>query len=101
MLFVPQFYQRIRSNEAKIHLTAARMADYMIRQDWLTNYQFIEGIDRSLKGVARRTSYASGLDTAIEDLERYYEQIAQHFQYFWPTLVDYINQIRTNLLIHL
>lgn len=99
--FVSQFYQTIRGNETKLPSAAARMADYMIRQDWLTNYQFIEGIDRSLKGVSRRTSYASGLDTAIEDLERYHDRIAQHFQYFWPALVDHTERFRTNLFLPL
>lgn len=77
------------------------MADYMIQQDWLTNYQFLEGIDRSLKGVSRRTAYPSGLDTAIEDLELYYDQIGQHFAYFWPQLVDHCIQTRLTLLINL
>lgn len=73
------------------------MAEYMIRQDWLTNYQYAEGLDRSLKGVSRRTAFPSGLDTAIEDLERYYERIARHFSYFWPALVSHIQQVRTTL----
>lgn len=96
--FVSYFYQTLRDNERQLPPPAVRMADYMIRQDWLSNYQFIEGIDRSLKGIARRTAYPSGLDTAVVDLERYYDRIALHFRYFWPALVDHISQFRTNLL---
>lgn len=96
--FVPYFYQTLQENSARLPTPAARMADYMIRQDWLTNYQFMDGIDRSLKGVARRTMYPSGLDTAIEDLERYYTRIAGHFMYFWPALNTHIQQTRTVLI---
>ncbi|GAB2540437.1 acyl carrier protein phosphodiesterase [Spirosoma aerophilum] len=96
-VFVNDFYQTLRQNSVRLPTGAARMADYMIQQDWLTNYQFTEGVDRSLKGVSRRTAFPSGLDTAIEDLERYYELIARHFTYFWPTLVDHIQQVRSTL----
>lgn len=96
--FVPYFYQLLQHNSARLPTPAARMADYMIRQDWLTSYQFMEGIDRSLKGVARRTVYPSELDTAIDDLERYYDQIAHHFTYFWPALVDHCQQTRAYLI---
>ncbi|GAB3012233.1 acyl carrier protein phosphodiesterase [Spirosoma pulveris] len=95
--FIGSFYQTIEENAARLPTGAARMAEYMIRQDWLTNYQYAEGLDRSLKGVSRRTAFPSGLDTAIEDLERYYERIARHFSYFWPALVSHIQQVRTTL----
>ncbi|GAB3956464.1 ACP phosphodiesterase [Spirosoma harenae] len=99
--FVPFFYQTIQQNTSRLPAAAARMAEYMIRHDWLTSYQFTEGIDRSLKGVSRRTAYPSGLDTAIEDFTAYYDQIATHFFYFWPDLVSHIQQIRTTLLANL
>ena len=95
--FIHQFYGTLQENKTRLPASAARMADYMIRQDWLTNYQFPDGIDRSLKGVSRRTAFPSGLDTAIEDLTKYYDQIAGHFAYFWPALVEHIKQTRSAL----
>ena len=100
-VFVPDFYQTLQDNVTRLSPSAAHMADYMMRQDWLTNYQFIDGIDRSLKGVSRRTAYPSGLDTAIEDLELYYDPIGQHFAYFWPQLVSHCQQTRLTLLTNL
>ncbi|UFH52386.1 ACP phosphodiesterase [Spirosoma sp. KNUC1025] len=96
--FVPGFYQTLQHNTSRLPPSAVRMADYMIQHDWLTNYQFLDGIDRSLKGVSRRTVYPSGLDSAIEDLVQYYDQIASHFAYFWGALVAHIQQIRTTLI---
>ncbi|GAB4036665.1 acyl carrier protein phosphodiesterase [Spirosoma gilvum] len=99
--FVAYFYQIIQTNTNRLPAHASRMAEYMIRQDWLSGYQFLEGIDRSLKGVARRTAYPSGLDTAIEDLERYYTEIGEHFTNFWPNFVTSIQNVRTTLLANL
>ena len=99
--FIPYFYQTLQQNIVRLPATATRMTDYMIRQDWLTNYQFTEGIDRSLKGVSRRTAYPSGLDTVIADFTLYYDQIAGHFRYFWPALAEHIQQTRTSLLENL
>jgi acyl carrier protein phosphodiesterase len=92
--FVPDFYRVLTENTVRLPPAAGRMAEYMIRQDWLANYQFAEGIDRSLKGVSRRTAYPSGLDTAIIDFNEYYDQIARHFTLFWPALVDHCQQTR-------
>lgn len=99
--FVSDFYHVLTENVVRLPPAAGRMAEYMIRQDWLTNYQFAEGIDRSLKGVSRRTAYPSGLDTAIVDFTAYYDQIARHFSLFWPALVDHCQQTRTLLLSRL
>ena len=96
--FVPHFYQTLQNNISRLPVPAVRMTEYMIRQNWLTNYQFMDGIDRSLKGVSRRTVYPSGLDTAIEDLELYYDEISKHFSYFWPALVEHCHQTRIDLL---
>lgn len=92
--FVPDFYHVLTENTPRLPPAAGRMAEYMIRQDWLTNYQFSEGIDRSLKGVSRRTAYPSGLDTAIVDFTRYYDHIARQFSLFWPALVGHCELYR-------
>lgn len=99
--FVAFFYQTLQTHANRLPAPVVRMAEYMIRQDWLTSYQYLDGIDRSLKGVARRTAYPSGLDTAIEDLERYYTEIGEQFANFWPDFVTTIQNIRTTLLANL
>ncbi len=95
--FVGFVYQTIRANADQLPPDARRMADAMMRYDWLLHYQTRDGIDRSLKGLARRTAFASGLDTAILDFDRYYDQIGGHFAYFWPQLVEHVRQARATL----
>ncbi|MBD2701978.1 DUF479 domain-containing protein [Spirosoma sp. BT702] len=96
--FVQAFYQTLQLNQSRLPAAAVRMTDYMIRQDWLTNYQFAEGIDRSLKGLSRRTAYPSGLDTAIEDFTTYYDLIGSQFARFWPDLVAHTEPLRSGVV---
>jgi acyl carrier protein phosphodiesterase len=84
--FVAFTYQTIRDHPAMLPPNAQRMADAMIRQDWLTNYQTRPGIDRTLKGLSQRTAHPSGLDTVIQDFEQYYDRIGIVFREFWGDL---------------
>jgi acyl carrier protein phosphodiesterase len=88
--FVPFVYQTVTDRLDTLPPNARRMAETMIRQDWLTNYQHADGIDRTLKGLSRRTAYPSGLDTAIDDFTGYYDRIGVIFGEFWGKLVELI-----------
>ncbi|WP_338877085.1 ACP phosphodiesterase [Spirosoma sp. SC4-14] len=96
--FTAFFYAALRQLSLRFPASAVRMLDGMIRYDWISNYQTFDGIDRSLNGIARRTAFPSGLDTAIIDLERYYGQINSQFLQFWPELVEHASQVRKALL---
>jgi len=96
--FTAFFYTSLRRLSPRFPASANRMLDAMIRYDWVRSYQTLDGIDRSLKGISRRTAFPSGLDTAIVDLERYYEPIYAHFTGFWPELAEHISQLRKTIL---
>ena len=68
---------------------ARRMLTAMIQYDWIPYYATFDGVERSLRGIARRTSFPSGLETAVADLERYYDEFEAAFGRFWPSLVAY------------
>ncbi|MGV3561534.1 acyl carrier protein phosphodiesterase [Larkinella arboricola] len=89
-LFVRHFYNIIQSQRDQLPEGARRMSDYMIQYDWLTGYQSLEGIDRSLKGIARRTAFPSNLDTAIEDLNTNYRSFERYFRQFFPLLQQHV-----------
>ncbi|GAB3338251.1 acyl carrier protein phosphodiesterase [Larkinella ripae] len=89
-VFVPRLYRFLQTHQNQLPDAARRMSGYMIQQDWLTNYQYLEGIDRSLKGIARRTAFVSNLDTAIEDLKENYAIFDQGFDRFFPDLQHHV-----------
>ncbi|WP_234733866.1 acyl carrier protein phosphodiesterase [Tellurirhabdus bombi] len=90
--FVQNFYGVIRRRQESLPVAAHRMADYMIQQDWLTAYRTLEGIDRSLKGMSRRTAFPSNLDTAVDDLRQHYAAFESGFALFFPQLKAAVRQ---------
>lgn len=95
--FTQYYYETVQRNSDHFPALAVGMLDALIQHDWIRHYPTIEGIDRSLKGVSRRTAFPSGLDTAVVDLERYYVEIGQSFNRFWLDLVAEVGRVRTEL----
>jgi acyl carrier protein phosphodiesterase len=62
------------------------MMPHMIRGNWLVNYAKLEGIERALSGMTRRTRYESKMDESVVDLKEHYEDYAQEFLEFFPDL---------------
>ena len=52
---------------------------YMIEQNWLYNYQYIEGIQRVLEGMNRRTKGKSNMHLATNELLQYYSDFENEF----------------------
>ncbi len=92
--FTTYFYTTLRQRDDRLPLSARRMFDAMVRYDWVASYQTTTGIDQALNGIARRTPYVSGLDTAVDDLIRFYEPIRAQFNRFWPELVAHVAAFR-------
>lgn len=67
---------------------------YMSMQDWLMNYQHIEGIQRALAGLARRSRFPSGMENAHKELERHYLFYQSIFHEFLPDLVKFVDKDR-------
>ena len=56
---------------------------YMTKNNWLLNYSKIEGIQRTLTGMASRTSFVSNMQFATEELELHYQDFDQEFKLFF------------------
>lgn len=96
--FTGYFYGALRQNAGRLPGVAVRMLDSMVRYDWLSHYQTLDGINRSLTGISRRTAFPSGLDTAVLDLEAHYDRIGAYFAHYWPQLTTQMARVRTELL---
>jgi acyl carrier protein phosphodiesterase len=72
---------------------AKEMIPWMVKHDWLFNYSTLEGIDRSLKGLSRRTTFTSGMENAIIDLKYHYKNFTDDFREFFPDLIHYTKDV--------
>lgn len=62
------------------------MLPYMTKGNWLVNYARLEGIERALSGMARRSKHESKMELAVEDLKKNYDEFTQEFSIFYPQL---------------
>ncbi len=89
-VFTRFFYEVIKDYKDILPERAARMLPYMINNNWLLGYASIEGIDRSLKGLATRTDHTSGMEHASEDLVKKYDSFESDFREYFPEVINFI-----------
>ncbi|MEJ2583477.1 MAG: acyl carrier protein phosphodiesterase [Robiginitalea sp.] len=90
--FTADFYKLLEKNLDLMPETVQHMAPYMITDDWLLSYRELEGIDRVLKGLNRRTGHKSGMDQAVEELEGFYGEFEAEFTAFFDELIIFSRQ---------
>jgi acyl carrier protein phosphodiesterase len=70
----------------------------MIQYNWLVNYASMEGIERVLSGMNRRTKGISKMDLAIEDLKLHYTEFEEDFTLYFKELQAFSDEKTTFLL---
>lgn len=66
-----------------------RMFPYMKEYDWLYNYRYRWGIEKSFGGVVHRAAYLTESEKAFEIFNRYYEAMQVCYDNFFPDLKKY------------
>ena len=87
-VFADQTYRTLQRNQDRLPTGMEKLLEYMVRQNWLVSYARVEGIERALRGLARRTSFESGMETAAAALRLDYELYDGEFKAFFPRLVE-------------
>ena len=87
--FVAGFYDLLERRYEILPLGIQRMMPYMIADNWLVNYAELEGIERVLHGMNRRTNNRSKMNLAIADLEAHYGEFENEFQLFFKELITF------------
>lgn len=90
--YTNEFYDTMSGYHNRIPKGVIHMLSYMSKDDWLYNYQFIEGIDKALTGMARRTKFESKMEEASESLQEYYSELSTEFFAFFPELENHVKQ---------
>lgn len=88
--YTHEFYRVVDKNKKHIPEKALYMFGYMKRDNWLYNYQFIEGIRRALTGMSQRTTFDSHMEEAADALKADYSSYKDEFEEFFPDLVNHV-----------
>ena len=78
--YIQSFYKLLRDNTELLPHNIQKMAPIMMEGNWLLIYADLEGIDRVLGGMNRRTKNKSGMDKAGYELRKYYSLFEADFK---------------------
>lgn len=87
--FTLEVYSSIEQNRQLLPATFNNIFPYMKQHNWLYNYQFAWGIEKSLAGLVHRAKYLSDSRTAFELFEKHYDEFAAGYQAFFPSLNNF------------
>lgn len=90
--YVQNFYNLLESNYDLLPEKVQHFLPYMISGNWLYNYRTIEGIEKVLYGVDRRTKNKSQMYLAIEDLKLHHDDFEIDFTQFFKELINFSNE---------
>ncbi|MES2730172.1 MAG: ACP phosphodiesterase [Bacteroidota bacterium] len=85
--FASQVYAILKRNQHVFPAGMERVLHEMVTQNWLVSYAQLDGIERALQGMARRTTFNSGMERAVTDLRQHYALFHQEFKVFFPQLI--------------
>lgn len=85
-LFVSDFYDLLEEHFEVLPKRIQQMIPYMIADNWLLNYANIDGIQKVLDGMNRRTKNLSGMNKATSELITYYNEFEHEFTEFFEEL---------------
>lgn len=91
-VYAHRMYSLIEKNEHLIPETMVPMVRSMIRQDWLTTYATLDGIDLTLNRLSRRAEFLSPIAGAVSDLRAHEDFYHSKFLSFFPELRRHAGQ---------
>lgn len=91
-LYAHRIYSIIEKNEHLVPQTMIPMARSMVRQDWLTTYATLDGIDITFHRLSRRADFLAPIYGAVSDLRANEAFYYSKFLSFFPDLRKEVGQ---------
>lgn len=98
--FVQNTYIVLQNNEKILPNKFRQMLPYMQQQNWLYNYQYQWGIEKSFMGVVKRANYLNSSDTCFEAFMKNYSFLNNCYNTFIQDLKVYAATQFTILTSH-
>lgn len=94
--FIKRFYTALAQRDELLPANLARLAPYMIEQDWLGSYQEYEGAEMAVRRISTRLSKNGDLmREALIDLKQHRATITTGFDAFFPELIAFVESRRS------
>jgi acyl carrier protein phosphodiesterase len=89
--FAQETYSLVDEHLSMLPDKTEYMLGFMKNQDWLYNYQFITGIEKTMRGMSRRTQQPM-LENSHEFLLKHYDEFEKNFFKFFPDLQVHVSK---------
>jgi acyl carrier protein phosphodiesterase len=90
--FAEDAYELVRSRLHELPDRVPNLLYYMSKGNWLYNYQYVEGIRKTLTGMSNRTRFESKMQEAHQELVDHYDFFRAKFDLFYPELQKEVNK---------
>lgn len=87
--FTENVYKEIERFKDILPSSFNNIFPYMKQHNWLLNYQYPWGIERSLAGLVHRAAYLSESRTAFDLFNKRYEEFESAYNKFFPLLKEF------------
>ncbi|HVD99297.1 MAG TPA: acyl carrier protein phosphodiesterase [Cytophagaceae bacterium] len=88
--FTQNIYHIIQSELELLPEEVKHFFPYMVKQNWLYNYQFFHGLERVFNGMSRRARFDSHMENGVLALKEQYADFEKDFLEFFPQLQEYV-----------
>lgn len=95
--FTTQTYNILDENFSWLPERFQNMFPHMKQHNWLYNYQYPLGIERSFGGLVRRAAYISESETAFAVFMENYNELKDCYQIFFPSVKKFSHQYVSHL----
>ncbi len=96
--FTLHTYLQLREHPGPFPPVFQAMLPHMQQQNWLYNYRFTSGIEKSFRGLAHRAKYLSETDNAFSIFCNHLPEMEVHYRRFFPMLKNFSGSILQELL---
>ncbi len=95
--YTNHIYTTIEEEKSALPAELMQFFPYMVRNNWLFNYQTFYGLGLTFEGMSRRTSFPSNMENAVTVLKNHYSAFEEEFHSFFPILAAYSIEERIKL----
>lgn len=85
-IFCDHVYQVLGENFSVLPPVFKNIFPYMKTQNWLYNYQFSHGIEKSFWGLVKRAAYLNEYAIAFSIFNEHYDEFKECYEIFFPQL---------------
>jgi acyl carrier protein phosphodiesterase len=90
--FTAGTYRHLENNSTQLPNRFLQMFTYMKTEDWLYNYKYPEGIQKSLYGLVRRATFIRESNTAFDLLLKHYDHLNECYHDFFSDVKLFAKQ---------